>query len=236
MDNSRSLVSKSLLKSTRDVFTDVSEMGLDELIGNLTKDSDFINQLPIIKWLFVGNDYRSSIQSAFFIKKYACFIGQIASDLTVDFDDSKLLAVFSDEKIKEKLIDNTVLYLDKYHNELKARLLGELFVQTFRHQRFAISEYNSLMYSIELIHPFEGVASLKQFYDYHIEMKNEQDDKKKRDIWDKRSKTGYQLLATTGLLNLPQGGTFMGNLGGASLNELGKRFYEFVVINCDEYA
>lgn len=92
------------------------------------------------------------------------------------------------------------------------------------------------MYSIELIHPFEGVASLKQFYDYHIEMKNEQDDKKKRDIWDKRSKTGYQLLATTGLLNLPQGGTFMGNLGGASLNELGKRFYEFVVINCDEYA
>lgn len=97
MDNSRSLVSKSLLKSTRDVFTDVSEMGLDELIGSLTKDSDFINQLPIIKWLFVGNDYRSSIQSAFFIKKYACFIGQIASDLTVDFDDSKLLAVFSDE-------------------------------------------------------------------------------------------------------------------------------------------
>jgi len=230
MTNNKNLITKSVSKPAKDLFIDIAEMGLDELTGKLAKDSEFLKQLPIIKWLFIGNNIRSTIQSAFFIKKYASFIGQIATDESLDKE--KLLTIFSDNKVYTEVIDNTILYLDRYHNELKAKLLGELFVQTFKENKFKRKEYNSLMFSIEQIHPFDGVEKLKQFYDYRLETESNLDEEARRDAWAKGSKIDYQPLSTTGLLILPNGGVQAGDLGGAYLNDIGKRFYEAVVINC----
>ena len=45
----------------------------------------------------------------------------------------------------------------------------------------------------------------------------------------KNSSLDYSPLANTGLLRLPNGGMYLGNYGGAFINELGYRFYELVV-------
>ena len=207
-------------------------MGLDELIGALYHNSEFLKKLPIVKWLFIGNDLRSTIQSAHFIKKYANFIGQISTDKTIANDDKKLHSVLSDDQIRGDIVDNTILCLDRFHSAVKAKLLGELFIQTFAHKKFEPREYNSLMFTIELIHPFEGLETLKHFYEYRLEMESEEDDNQKRKIWERGARIPYQTIATTGLLDLPNGGASTGNLGGAYLNDLGKKFYECVVVNC----
>ncbi len=43
--------------------------------------------------------------------------------------------------------------------ELKAKLL-QAFVETFKHHQFSVREYNYLLFSIEQVHPFEGLDTL----------------------------------------------------------------------------
>lgn len=215
----------------KEFFKDIGEMGLDKYIETIFKDSDLLQSLPIIKWLFIGNDFRTTIQTAHFIKKYACFIGKISS---AECNNDELLPTILDKSIQQNITDQTMIYLDRYHTDFKAILLGELFVQTFIKGNFSSKEYNSLMFSIEQIHPFEGIENLKQFYDYLIKMELESDPEEKRIIWKYQAKLEYQNLATTGLLTLPSGANTIGNLGGANLNEIGRRFYETVVKNCDQ--
>ncbi|MCJ8350891.1 hypothetical protein [Moritella sp.] len=230
---SRNLISKSLAKPTRELLTDVSELGLDEVIDKVSRESELLKQLPIVKWLFIGNDIRSTFQSAFFIKKYSQFIGKLSHANMSEDDSEKLLELTLDDGKIEKIVDNTILYLDRYQNELKAQLLGELFIQTFKNRSFTAKEYNSLMFSIELIHPYTGIDTLVEFYEYKERMDAESDDKKKREIWTEGSKIDYAPLSTSGLLKLPVGGSIMGDIGGAYLNDLGRRFYELVVCNCN---
>ena len=109
-------------------------------------------------------------------------------------------------------------------------MLGKLFVETFKNGRFTVNEYNSLMFSIELINPFEGFFRLREFYEYKQRMDNAGNDSEKRSIWTEGAKLDYQPLAYSGLLNLPYGGAYAGNLGGAYINERGIKFYEYVVV------
>lgn len=229
MLKSKNLIIYSNKPHLKEFFCDVAEMGLDEVIGALCKDSDILKELPIMKWLFIGNEIRTTIQSAHFVKKYACFIGPIAQVQETD----ELLSTLEDESIQQKVVDQTIIYLDRYHTEFKAMLLGELFVQTFVKHQFNTQEYNSLMFSIDQIHPFEGIEVLKRFYDYRLRMEAESVEEKQRDIWREGADLEYQALATTGLLKLPSGASSVGNLGGAYLNDMGKRFYERVVLNCE---
>lgn len=231
MTTNKNLISKSLAKPAKEFFADISELGLDEIIEEISKDSDLIKQLPIIKWLLLGKDIRSTFQSAFFIKKYSQFIGKLSHANISEEDQVNLLKIISSDSKLKQLIDNTILYLDRYQNELKAQLLGELFIQTFKHQTFTVKEYNSLMFSIELIHPYTGIETLTAFYKYKIEMDSAIDEHKRK-IWEEGCKIDYAPLSTSGLLILPRGASSAGNLGGAFLNDLGKRFYEMVVCKC----
>jgi hypothetical protein len=80
------------------------------------------------------------------------------------------------------------------------------------------------------MHPYTGFSCLKEFYHFYIEMSKTSDQMEKQRFWVARSKLDYSALSITGLLNLPKGAVVAGNLGGASLNDLGRRFYELTVM------
>jgi len=224
------IIKSSLLSPIKEIFTDIADMNLNELIEKIFKKKDLLKDIPVIKWLFIGNDVRSIIQSAFFLQKYSIFIGAINETMIDDLiNDDRLMKIFSDKRIFSKIIDQTIISLDRYQTIQKAKMLGLLFVETFKRNNFTTKEYNTLIFSIENIHPFLGIECLKSFYDYKCEM-NREDDKNTRDeIWAKNSSLDYSPLATTCLLKLPEGGTYLDNLGGAFINELGYKFYELVV-------
>jgi hypothetical protein len=229
-NNEKDIIKSSFLGPIKEIFTDIADMGLDQLIETIKKEQNLLKEIPVIKWFLLGNDVRTIIQSAFFIKKYANFIGPINEAMKDDLEnDAKLLNIFSDKKIFSEIIDKTIVLLDRYQTIQKARIISLLFIETFRDKNISLEEYNTLIYSIEFIHPSIGVKCLKSFYDYKNEMNKEEDKKKKDDIWMKNSTLDYSPLANTGLLILPNGGTFLDNYGGAFINELGYRFYEFVV-------
>lgn len=228
MSEKKNLILQSISKPSKNFLTDVAEMQLDSILS-VFSDSEILKEIPIFKWIAISNNIHSNIQSAFFLKKFANFIGVIKENIP---DDTEILSALEDEEVQKQITDNTLIYLDRYQTEFKAKLLAELFIQTFTHKRFTIKEYNSLLFSIEQIHPVEGIDILKEFYDYYQKMETEPDENKKRKIWEHGAKLEYQTLATTGFLTLPSGSMEMGNLGGAYLNKKGLSFYENVVLNC----
>ncbi|WP_447833654.1 hypothetical protein [Aeromonas veronii] len=216
-----------LTEKTKDVLVDITEMGLDESLSFLIDNEALLKEIPIIKWIIASKDLKQSIGNMLFIRKYAAFIGQIYED-EVDVIASVDALRFSHE-ITDKIIENTIVYIERYHDELKAKLLGKLFIETFVHNHFTKYEYNSLMFSIESIHPVEGFPRLKDFYNYWSEMESTTNKEEKQKIWQRGAGIDYQPLIMSGLLILPSGASTFGNFGGAYLNDKGVRFYEYVV-------
>ena len=231
MDNEKQdIIRNSLTSPIKEIFSDITEMGLEEIIKKITENHDVLKYLPIVKWLLIANDIRSIFQSAFFLQKYANFIGPINELMIDDFSNYyKLEKIFSDPKVYSKIIDQTIISLDRYQTIQKAKILGTLFVETFKNNNFTIKEYNTLIFSIENIHPFIGFDFLKSFYDNKCELNKTNDEEKKDEILTKNSNLDYSPLATTGLLILPKGGMYIGSYGGAIISELGYKFYELVV-------
>jgi hypothetical protein len=228
--NTENILIKSLTSPAKTFFTDIAEIGLDEILEKICEETKVLQEIPIIKWLFLSNDVHTIIQNAWFIKKYASFIGQIdLSFLKSPEDLNKLKELFNCNKKLAKVIDQTIISLDRYQTEFKTRILGELFVQTFIFNNFTIDEYNKLLFSIEYIHPYDGFDKLKLFYTKKKEYDSANEKEIKNKIWLDISNIDYSSLVNTGLLNLPTGGSFTGDLGGAWINDLGKRFYEKVV-------
>ncbi|PSV95226.1 hypothetical protein [Photobacterium iliopiscarium] len=226
---SNNLISLSTSNEIKNIWPDIAEMSLDAILKKLAEDQELLSELPIIKWVISANNIKNSIQQAAFLKKYSNFIGPIYLDNIGEKDTDLLSGEMFAEDVIDKVIENTIIYIDRYHNELKAKLLGKLFVETFKYHKFSVCEYNSLMFSIDTIHPFEGFEKLEEFYKYHIQMKNAETEDERRDIWDEGAKIEFQSLMTSGLLTLPSGGSQVGDLGGAFINKKGIKFYELVV-------
>jgi len=225
------ILNESLKEPAKEFFIDVSELALDGLLKKISDNTELLKDIPGIKWLFIGKEAYSVFQSAHFIKKWSNFIGQINAE-KIGLPTQKELIKNLSKQDSERIIENTVLYLDRYQNGIKAKLLGELFHQTFSLNIFTPDEYNSLMFSVELLHPFTGIKCLKEFYEYRQSMEKETDKNKRGDIWSRGAQLDYSALSTSGLLRLPTGASTMGNLGGAYINDIGVKFYEKVVLNC----
>lgn len=216
-----------LTEKTKDALVDITEMGLDETLSFLSDNEALLKEIPIIKWIIASKDLKQSIGNMLFIRKYAAFIGQVYEDEVNGIISADALRL--SHEITDKIIENTIVYIERYHDELKAKLLGKLFIETFVHSHFTTHEYNSLMFSIESIHPVEGLPRLKDFYNYWSEMESTTNDAEKQKIWQRGADIDYQPLIMSGLLILPSGAATSGNFGGAYLNEKGVRFYEYVV-------
>jgi hypothetical protein len=228
-NDNNELIRSSLLDNAKEFLTDIANIGLDELMEKIIKEENILKELPVIKWLFLAHNVGNIIQKAFFLKKYSNFIGPIIENMEDDIKNvENMKEIFTDEKVYQKIIEQSIIALDRYQTTQKAKMLGILFVKTFKNKKFSIEEYNTLVFSIDNIHPAIGIKCLKNFYDYKNEMDNEKDENKKREIWGKNSTLDFSALVNTVLLKLPNGSVRAGNFGGAFINDLGYRFYEFV--------
>lgn len=164
---------------------------------------------------------HSAIQSVSFVKKYAYFIGEISSGELTENDAQKLEDILSPPNDIDKIIENSIIFIDRYHNEMKVKLLGKLFVQTFKHNRFTVDEYNSLMFSIEQVHPIESWSclALKEFDECQQRLDSFTSENETQEVWSNGAKIDFQPLLMSGLLRLPTGGSYPGDLGGAFINK-----------------
>ncbi|MGR5000969.1 hypothetical protein [Vibrio celticus] len=226
-----SLVSRLVSNDTKEFWAEIAEMSLDNVLETVAKDQELLKEIPVIKWVCTSISVKNSIQSAAFMKKFSSFIGQVHLESFIENDIALLDEAVDVRSVTDEIIENTMVYIDRYHNEMKAKLLGKLFVETFKFNRFTIREYNSFLFSIEQIHPFEGLETLKEFYDYKKRMDTASSDEERRSVWAEGAEIDFQSLAMSGLLNLPSGGAYAGDLGGAFINDKGVKFYEFVVKN-----
>jgi hypothetical protein len=226
MSNSRSSL-ELIKRPAGELIIEAADLALDDILEGIVNDSDLFEKLPIIKWAYLGRNIANNIHLSFFIKKYSAFIGPISKE--GDFwDDPKLGDLLKNEKKFNSIVDETLIALDRYQAVNKAKLLGILFVKTFKNGIFSIAEYNTLLFSIELMHPYLGLSCLKDFYEYRVKMIETSDDEKRREVWSEGSKIEFSPLASTTLLKLPAGGVFAGDLGGAFISSLGIKFYEAV--------
>ena len=222
-------ITAALADPVSTLLTELGELGLRELVGAIAGDKEILQKIPVVNWAITVGSAYSAVQTAFFIKKYAHFIGPIRNASDDRWDPEEVEKLLGSEKVHRKLIEQTIVSIDRYQTELKAALLGELLVQTFRYRRFSIDEYNNLSFSIELIHPHSGLQALKQFYDYRVAMDAAVSEDQQRIIWDRGSTIDFSPLVHTGMLVLPTGASVVGDSGGAVLNDLGTRFYSHVV-------
>jgi hypothetical protein len=212
----------AIKKNGNELLVSFSDLTLEEIMLTINKN-DLFKDIPIVKWLYLANNIRSNIQLASFIKKYSNFIGPINKSIPSDYFESDIIDKLLSKNDFEKFIELSIICIDRYQTETKAKLLSILFIKTFKEKIFTIDEYNILMFSIELMHPYVGIKCLTEFYIYYEHYNNgNQFTMEGRNL-------DFSPLASTCLLNLPKGGAFAGDIGGAFINELGIKFYENVV-------
>ena len=71
------LLLKPIEEPIKKILIDITEMECDSIIHTILKDDSLIEKIPILKWGFLATKITAKIQLAFFIKKFALFIGPI---------------------------------------------------------------------------------------------------------------------------------------------------------------
>jgi hypothetical protein len=230
MSDNKDLIRQSLSKPAKTFFADVGELSLDQLIKAISTNTELLQSLPVIKWLFLGNDVRTIIQSSFFIKKYAAFINPFMGEFAGPQADSEAIDnLLASKNGLDQVVEQTLITIDRYQTTQKAEILGLLFIQTFKYQRFTADEYKSLLFSIELLHPVNGIPCLVNYYSYKKQYESADNDEAKNKIWADGCRLDYSGLANTGLLRLPIGGAYVGDLGGAYITDMGVKLVDHVI-------
>jgi hypothetical protein len=117
MENSEKtdIIRSSMSGPLKELLTDIADLTLNQVIEIIAKDPELLKSIPFIKWLFIANDFRNVFQTAFFLQKYANFIGPINESMRNDpSNDRKLEEIFSDKKLLSKIVDQTIISLERY--------------------------------------------------------------------------------------------------------------------------
>lgn len=61
---------KSLKSNAIDVFSDISQLGLSELIKWVSSEETLLSDIPVLKWFISGINTVSAISTVFAVKKY----------------------------------------------------------------------------------------------------------------------------------------------------------------------
>ncbi|WP_210412594.1 hypothetical protein [Leptospira meyeri] len=222
----------NLITKSTSIMIDASDLALVEIIKRIAENQNVLKDIPVIKWAFTSYEIYNNFQIAHFIKKYANFLGPISEDFIDDEEiNLKLKECIDDEKKIEKLIEYTIISITNYQTDFKAKILGRLFVKTFKSQIFTPEEYNILLFSIENIHPITGFPLLEKYYSYYINYKSENNIESKNHLLIEIANLDYYPLSTSGLVNLPRGGAYAGDVGGAFISSLGIKFFENCILN-----
>ncbi|TGL17715.1 hypothetical protein EHQ46_16130 [Leptospira yanagawae] len=227
------LKNELIVKST-EFLTEAMDLTLVEIIKRYSGEGEVLKNIPIIKWGYLTLDLYNNFQLARFLKKYAHFLGPIDKEFIDNKEiQEKLTNILKDEKERSKLIENTIIAITSYQTEFKTKILGILFVKTFKYQIFSIEEYNILLFSLENIHPVIGFSLLEKYYLLYKQYIKSTTSESKTTVHIEIANLDYFPLSTSGLLNLPKGGAYSGDVGGAFISPLGIKFYENCILNSE---
>lgn len=215
---------KSLKSTAIDIFGDVSQLGLSELIQWVTSEETVLSDIPVLKWFISGINTVSSISAVFAVKKYYAFIKPIKDEKFFNSESAhkQIEEICGSKKKLNFVMEQTLFSLDKFEAEIKAKWLSILFIKTFKEKVFTIEEYTNLLFCIGNLNSANCKETLEVFYNAY---KNKDDEQ----IQLARANKDYSSLSMSGLIRLPSGATAFDNIGGAYINELGIRFYENVL-------
>ena len=212
-----------------DTVIDLSEIDLRAGLISLTGKDSLLADIPVLKWMISGSKIVSRISTILSIRKFSAFIKPIKDSAVFENEDSKekLLEICGTKKKLDFVIEQTLFSLDKYDTEIKARWLARMFVATFKEKNFSVDEYNAIQFSINSLNPITSVKTLEFYYNYYKQKKEVGIINDRIEL--QRINMDYSPLVLSGFLHLPKGGTFCDNPGGASINDLGIRFYENII-------
>lgn len=215
---------KSLKSTAIDIFGDVSQLGLSELIQWVTSEETLLSDIPVLKWFISGINTVSAISTVFAVKKYYAFIKPLKDEKFFNSESAhkQIEEICGSKKKLNFVMEQTLFSLDKFDAEIKAKWLSKLFVKTFKEKVFTIEEYTNLLFCIGNLNSANCKETLEVFYNAY---KNKDDEQ----IQLARANKDYSSLSMSGLIRLPSGATAFDNIGGAYINELGIRFYENVL-------
>ena len=215
---------KSLKSNAIDVFSDISQLGLSELIKWVSSEETLLSDIPVLKWFISGINTVSAISTVFAVKKYYAFRKPLKDEKFFNSESAhkQIEEICGSKKKLNFVMEQTLFSLDKFDAEIKAKWLSKLFVKTFKEKVFTIEEYTNLLFCIGNLNSANCKETLEVFYNAY---KNKDDEQ----IQLARANKDYSSLSMSGLIRLPSGATAFDNIGGAYINELGIRFYENVL-------
>jgi hypothetical protein len=213
-----------MLSTSGQVIKDLTEVGIDNFMNEgLAKD------IPVLNIAHGVYKFFSGFQYYFFIKKYKAFLQPLQSGNIIEEQKEMFLAKHeSDPDFIRNLIEQLIITIDRHQTEQKSIYLGQILI-SFVKGEITFEEYNYFLYSLDSIHSYVGFERLNDFYVYYNTIKDIEDIQMRRTIWQVNSKIDFSPLSGSGLLNLPTGGMIMGDLGGASLNEMGVKFCKYIL-------
>ena len=213
-----------------DTVIDLSQIDLKAALLTLTGEDSLLAEIPVLKWMVSGIKLTSNISTIHSIRKFSAFIKPVKDSAIFENEDCKrkLVKICGSKRKLNFIIEQTLFSLDKYDSEIKAKWLAKMFVATFKERKFTIDEYNAIQFSISSLNPITSIKTLGIYYKYHKDRANngKNDDKQEQE----RLNTDFSSLVLSGFLSLPHGGTYSALAEKVSINDLGIRFYENVII------
>jgi len=230
MSNNDFFIPNTLPQSAKEAFSKLaissSDITLKKVLENDTIENDVLKVIPFINLLVNVIKVSSAIKNAHFIKKYDSFIGIIHEN---KIDEELLFNVLKDKNKVNKIVEQTIIEIDRYQTIEKSKMLGRLFVKTFKDKIFTFDEYNTLLFGIEAIHPYLGVETLRKYYEIGEYIEAEENINSEQI---EKSKTlDYTTLSGTGLITTPKVISYYGGKTDfvVFISKLGIKFYENIV-------
>ena len=167
---------KSLKSNAIDVFSDISQLGLSELIKWVSSEETLLSDIPVLKWFISGINTVSAISTVFAVKKYYAFIKPLKDEKFFNSESAhkQIEEICGSKKKLNFVMEQTLFSLDKFDAEIKAKWLSKLFVKTFKEKVFTIEEYTNLLFCIGNLNSANCKETLEVFYNAYKNLQPQQ--------------------------------------------------------------
>lgn len=120
-------LAKELLAPTADVSIDYLELSLDSILSD-----SVLSEVPIIKTITALCKTGLAIRERFFTKKLLVFLSEYHRGSVTDEETRKFIKDMENREHKSKVVDTLIIYIDKYTECEKARMLAKLLINYIR--------------------------------------------------------------------------------------------------------
>jgi len=161
-------MNQSIFEKSYPIDNEILHLNFDELVKS--KVIDVIPVLRTINALYKG---VLGIRDRFFMRKVVLFINQYNSGVSTSEVQKFVSDVLSDKKFRERVNEKILILLDRFDDELKAKILAELMKNWIKNN-IDWNTFERLAYSVDRSHPSVFIALYDYYKNYDIFSKSSQ--------------------------------------------------------------